>query len=776
MNELKKISDKRQSSKSLKVGSVVIAVAIAAGLLPFIKQSADQLGEKRDTEKKEILKRSEKFILSCLDKAADGNFHIAKKSLEKLNPGELNTDLRAKWFTTMTKILQMEADVYKDRRQFLIMQALTYAQRGILAGTKQSVIDNLNQMKARLYLMNQQWEPAAKILQDLQSRTKSPKERWKHRLTIAHCQNQLGNYQKALHLLDSVIDETDEETTWATALRRKADILFKISQVEHNISEVPFDPQNSLLTLTVDSTLDSMSTLLEAEAYYRELVENIPSNIHPDKMKALERLLEIYVNRKQSIEAYQFANMLKRAAGDRPYSAPVFKHMARLEIEKNNLKRAENYLLRLIKSHPESEHTEPALMDYYKLLKKRKEWARAFNLGHTITQSNVSDDSKIEIIEDLILGEPLISNNDLTLEGVQPKVIQILNSVNTNDHELQSIIQFAKASNRFNLGKYYEADKHFSEYLQTPGFNRFKEQAHFYYLLSAVNADLPPVVQALRARLYLNNTFNAKRSQQVMIYLMSAYYDMDLWDKSIEAAMKVFVSEIVRMGEENEDYQASDEWLKAVARIGQSYERLGQNTKAQSVFKTWAKEFRKSPYAASIYADWAQIASDKGNHREALRRLNIIMPYIKKPNDFMLLISMSCIQKLKVNDKDAWKDAAALIKQLPKKKDKLGEEKIAGLLKEIHMAMLENSIQFNPEKAEESFNLALEKYKSDPWPYNLIIKWLQNNKDSENYRSVSNFLQKAAAGPLTALPEGKLRKAIKDQVDLLVAMENENVF
>ena len=342
--------------------------------------------------------------------------------------------------------------------------------------------------------------PAAEILQDLQSRTRSPKERWKYRLTIANCHSQLGQYQKALKLLNSIIDETDEQSTWANALRRKADILFTISQVEHNISEVPFDPQNSLLTQTVNSTLKNMNTLLEAEAYYLELVENIPSNVHPDKMKALEKLLEIYVNRKQSVEAYQYANMLKRAAGDRPYSAPVFKHMAKLEIDKNNLKRAENYLLRLIKSHPDSEHTEPALMSYYELLKKRQEWARAFNLGHTITQSNVSLDSKIKIIQDLILGEPLIENNDLTLPGAQVKVQKMLDSIVTNDHEILSILQFARASDKFNQGKYYEADKHFSEYLQTPGFNEFKEQAHFYYLMSSVNAGLPPVVQALRAK------------------------------------------------------------------------------------------------------------------------------------------------------------------------------------------------------------------------------------------------------------------------------------
>ena len=140
------------------------------------------------------------------------------------------------------------------------------------------------------------------------------------------------------------------------------------------------------------------------------------------------------------------------------------------------------------------------------------------------------------------------------------------------------------------------------------------------------------------------------------------------------------------------------------------------------------KEFRKGPYAASIYADWAQIASDKGQHREALRRLNIILPYIKKPEDYLLLISMSCIQKLKVNDSTAWKDANALIKQLPKKQKKLGAEKVAALLKDIHIAMLENSIEHDLDKTEQTFNLTLKKYKNDPWPYQLIIKWLQNNK------------------------------------------------
>ncbi|MCM8530356.1 MAG: hypothetical protein NE330_04280 [Lentisphaeraceae bacterium] len=777
MKEPKKLSDKLQTqSKSFKIGVIAAGVISAMVALPLIRQGAIDLGAKRDLEKRNNDKNAMRYMESCMTLAGEGNFEVARKTLKKLNPNNLNSDLKAKWFTTMTKVYQMEAEVYPKNKQFLIMQALTYAQRGILAGAKQVVKDNLNQMKAQLFMMNEQWEPAAEIYQELQSRTKSPRNRWKYRLLIAKSYKKLKRYDDSIKLLDSVIDETDEENTWANALRRKADIVYTVSQIKHDISELPFNPSETVLTQTVNSAVKNMNTLLEAEGYYRELMENIPSNVHPEKMKAMEKLLEIYVNRGQTVDAYKYANLLKRAAGDRPYTAPVFMQMAKLELRRDNLKRAESYLLRLIKSHPENKLTEPALLNYYQLLKRNKEWARAFHVGYTITQANISVSSKIEIIKDLTMGEALIANNDLSTKDVQAKVNQMFDSIITNNHEMHSILAFAKASNQFKLEDYYKSDIHFTEYLQTPGFSQFKEQAHYYYMLSAVKAGLPPVVQALRAKLYLNNTYNAKRSQEVMLYLMSAYYEMDLWDKSIDAAMKVFVNEIVRMGEEKDKYKASAKWLKAVARIGQSYERLGQDTKAQSVFTTWAGEFKKSPYAASIYADWAQIAADKGQHREALRRLNIIAPFVEDPTDFLLIISMSCIQKLKVNDKSAWKDAEALVKQLPKKKKKLGEKKVDFLLKEIHTAMIENAIEHTPEKAENSFNLALNKYKNDPWPYNLVINWLQKNIDSPNFNKINSFLQKSVSGPLSALNEGELRRAIEEQAALLSALEQENVF
>jgi tetratricopeptide (TPR) repeat protein len=777
MNELKKINKpSSKSSKKLKLAAMVAGSLTALIALPVIRLQVIKYAETREQEKRKNELDADKYLDECLTMAAEGNFLIARNSLHRLNPHKMKSTLKAKWFTTMTKIYQMQANVNTDNQQFYIMQALTYAQRGLMAGANQNVRDNLQQMKAQLFILNEQWEAAAAIYEDLQTRTKTPRDRWKYRLTIADCYRNLDEYDKAIRLLDSVIDETDEESTWANALRRKADILHRKTQIKHNISNVPFDPSNNLLTYTVNTSLENMGILLEAEQYYLELVKGISVNVHPDKMKALEKLLEIYVNRGQTLESYRYANLLKKASGDRPYSAAVYMHMARLEVSRNSLDKAERYLTRLINSHPESPQTEPALIDYYELLKKKKEWAKAFRLAHKITQSAVGMNTKIHVIQDLVLGGILIENNDLSAKDTQNKVTAMFDSIETDDNEQQGILEFARASNEFTLGHYYNSDVHFSKYLRTPGFNVYKEQAHYYYLLSAVKANLPPVVQALRAKLYLNNTYNSKHSQEAMLYLMSAYYDMDLWDQSIDAAMKVFVNEIVRMGEEHENYKASDEWLKAVARIGQSYEKLGEDTKAQSVFTTWSKEFKKSPYAASIYADWAQIASDRGQHREALRRLNIIMPFIKKPNDFLLLVSMSCIQKLKVNDANAWKEAKALVQQLPKKKKKLDPQKVERLLKDIHIAMLENAIEHHPEKAEETFNLTLKKYNGSPWPYNLIIKWLHKNRDSKNFKDINVFLQKAVSGPLSALNEGELRRAIKDQADLLVAMENENIY
>ena len=40
---------------------------------------------------------------------------------------------------------------------------------------------------------------------------------------------------------------------------------------------------------------------------------------------------------------------------------------------------------------------------------------------------------------------------------------------------------------------------------------------------------------------------------------------------------------------------------------------------------------------------------------------------------------------------------------------------------------------------------------------------------------IKKFFKKTVSGPLTALSEGELRRAIKDQADLLSALENENV-
>jgi len=778
MAEKKKITDKKQQQElMMKVAAISTAVVIAALLIPLFHSKSTKFAEERNKEQEINLTNISRYFEECLKQADSGNYAMARKNLLRLKPASLKPNLQAKWFATMTDIYYKEARSTPKHRNFLVMNALNYAQRGLDTSPEREMQDSMSKIKAELYLLNEQWEPASEILMKLEARSTTPKERWQYRMDAALCFQNLKKDQKAIQLLDSVIDETDEQETWAQAMRRKGDIYMHLTENKYSKNKYTFDPSKPYVEEFVSRSIEQYTNANKAEAIYQEVINEIHHNMHPDKIAALVKLLEIYVAKGQVHEAYTIANIIKRSASDRPSSASVYMNMAKMESTRGNLERAATYVNRLILSHPGHEYMKMAFDAYYDKLKEQKMWDKAFDLTLRIVKAPVSDRIRIKIIEDLHIGEKKLLNHiDLSKKANQKKVGFILDSVSDPSPEDKEIILFARASLRFATADYYMADVLFSEYLREVGYEKFKEKAYFYYLASAVNDKKPAIVRAARAKIYLNNTFNSVRSQDVMLFLMAAYYDMGMWQESIDAAMKVFVNEIVKMGEEKDNYKASNEWLKAVARIGQSYEKIGRKADANNVFDTWAPEFKKSPYAASIYKDWAELASDNKQHHEALRRYNVIMPFVTKPNEFMEMACLRNIQKLKINVDNARKEGLALVKKLPTKIDLLSEEKIAFLERRIYQALLENSLDHDQENLENLFNKILSIYKSESWPYTFMIRWLQKNLKSPEYKKVNKYFQSAVSGPLSALKEDKVRKAITDQAEMLVKLENENVF
>ena len=778
MAEKKKITDKKfQQDLMIKAGVIGAAALIAALLIPLFHKKSAKFAEDRNLKQERNLTNISRYFEECLKQADNGNYAMARKNLFKLKPAALKPNLQAKWYATMTDIYYKEARSTPKLRSFLVMNALNYAQRGLDTLPDREMVDSMSKIKAELYLLNEQWKPASEILMTLEARSTTPKARWQYRMDAALCFKNLKMDKKAIQLLNSVIDETDEQEIWAQAMRRKGDIYMHLTENKYSNNNYAFDPVKPYVEEFVSRSIEQYSNANKAEAIYQEVINEIKHDMHPDKMAALVKLLEIYVAKGQVQEAYTVANTIKRASSDRPYSASVYMNMAKMESRRGNLERAATYVERLILSHPGHPYMKIAFDAYYDKLKEHKMWDKAFELTLKIVKAPVSDKIRIKIIEDLHLGErKLLNYIDLSKKSNQKRVGYILDSVSEPEEGDKEIILFGKASLRFAVQDYYMADVLFSEYLREVGYEKFKEKAYYYYLASAVNDKKPPIIRAARAKIYLNNTFDSDRSQNVMLFLMAAYYDMGMWQESIDAAMKVFVNEIVKMGEEKDNYKASNEWLKAVARIGQSYEKIGRKADASNVFDTWAPEFKKSQYAASIYRDWAELAASNKQHHEALRRYNVIMPFVTKPDEFMELACLRTVQKLKINKEKARKEGLALVKKLPTKIELLSEDKIETLQRRIYKALLENSLEHDQKNLENLFNKILSIYKSESWPYTFMIKWLQKNIKNPEYKNINKYFQSAVSGPLSALKEDKVRKAITEQAKMLVMLENENVF
>ncbi|MCM8541671.1 MAG: hypothetical protein NE328_15490 [Lentisphaeraceae bacterium] len=778
MEETKKITDKnRQIEIAKKVGIIACSVLISGAVIASIHKSSQEFAKERLEEKDKNIRNINHYFNECKKQAIEGNYAMARKNLFKITPDALKPELKALWFETMTEIYFQEARAFPEKRDFLVLNALNYAQRGLDIFPDRVTADNLSKVKAELYLLNKQYKPASELLLNLEARSTTPKDRWQFRMDAAFCFKQMKMNKKAIQLLDSVIDETDEQEIWAQAMRRKGDIYLKNTDTTPENYSYKFEPSTPVIPIMINQSIEQFNSTNKAQSIYQEVVDGIPHNMHPEKIRCLVNLLEIFAQKGSIQEAYTIANAIKRSASSRPEAASVYTNMAKLEARRGNLERAATYMDHMITSHPDHHLMEDAFQSYYSQLKKAEKWDVAFDLVFRLVSAPTTNTIRMQIIEDFHLGEDKLLNNiDMSKTENQKKVTSIIESVVLPSEEDKEVILFAKASFHFATKNYYMADVLFSQYLKEMIYEKFREQAFYYYLASAVNDNKPPILRALRAKIYLNNTYHEARSQDVTLYLMAAYYDMGMWEESIEAAMKVFVNEIVKMGEEKENYRANEEWLKAVARIGQSYERIGRKADASNVFDTWAPEFKKSPYAASIYSDWAQLASSNRQHHEALRRYNVIMPYVIKPEEFLELASLRCIQKLKINFKEARKEGYGLVKKLPSKIELLGEEKVDTLTRDIYKALLENSLSHDHDNIENLFTKILSLYKSEPWPYTFIIKWLQDNLDSPEYKNINKYFQTAVSGPLSALKEDKVKNAIMQQAKMLIMLEKENVF
>ena len=276
MAEKKKITDKKfQQDLMIKAGVIGAAALIAALLIPLFHKKSAKFAEDRNLKQERNLTNISRYFEECLKQADNGNYAMARKNLFKLKPAALKPNLQAKWYATMTDIYYKEARSTPKLRSFLVMNALNYAQRGIDTLPDRKMTDSMSKIKAELYLLNEQWESAVEILMKLEARSTTPKERWQYRMDSALCYKNLKMDQKAIQLLDSVIDETDEQETWAQAMRRKGDIYMHLTENKYSKNNYTFDPAKPYVEEFVSRSIEQYSNANKAEAIYQEVINEI---------------------------------------------------------------------------------------------------------------------------------------------------------------------------------------------------------------------------------------------------------------------------------------------------------------------------------------------------------------------------------------------------------------------------------------------------------------------------------------------------------------------
>ncbi|NQZ57097.1 MAG: hypothetical protein HRT88_06455 [Lentisphaeraceae bacterium] len=209
-----------------KVFTIAIAIILSASVIPFIYKASTTLAESRNDLKDKHERNAENFLLECQQLAKEGAYEVAIEKILTIKPKTLKPSLRNKWYIAITNIFYSKAKNYPQKRHSAINQALTFAQKGIILSQDPEVQHNLTFIKAELYILNEQWTAAIENLEILDTSTSNPMKRWGIRLKTAECLTQLKKYTYALKILESIIDETDEEDIWAKATFLHANLLW----------------------------------------------------------------------------------------------------------------------------------------------------------------------------------------------------------------------------------------------------------------------------------------------------------------------------------------------------------------------------------------------------------------------------------------------------------------------------------------------------------------------------------------------------------------------
>jgi len=589
----------------------------------------------------------------------------------------------------------------------------------------------LKQIKSKLgliYMENEDWQKAFDTYNSSDSLSLLYNDDlWVANLFQAKCLKKLGNYYDSLQILEKVIGKSDNDDLWSNALIQKASLFYDIATDNEKLKK--FMEKMKTSKKLEDLKLD---LLKNAFVHYDEIIKEA-SITSKDTVLAQKGKLKIFIYRKDEDEIYNTLNKINFTSAHELIKIEALMLVAKYrkdkalallkkdklidstivdETEKNKKQRKEQLKKNMQINNKEAiklynasyakfkdhKYSSDIVYNLYLLNKKEGFWDAAFDNSILLFTKYPNEkhirkvmidfmpESKKNIIE--YIAKIFSSTDRKKYYNIIRKKLSGLKTKSPNIwNKLYKEIVLTKAQLYFYDEEYEDAEKEFMKCLNITDYPKEKrEDIYYYYYICGTKYKNPVAVKIFRSKMYLSKFPNGKKSDEMLNNLLNLYTDNGMFYSAMKIANKIYLSEINKMKKgENKN---NDNFLKITAYLGKAFKEIKDFEKAEMVLKTISQDILKTPGKMDMYLDWAELATNKNQNREAIRRLNVLIStIIEKEKQIKPLVARSLLE-LKRDKVQYFLNGSKYLKDIEKSQELSDKEKHK-LLRSLTEGLLE---------------------------------------------------------------------------------------
>ena len=771
---------------ALHAALVAGALVVSAGALYLIVLGDKTFREKTIEDDAKTVRESELNILEAEDRLAAGRaVEPVKDKLIDMEESFLSNDQMRRRLLALGDIYMLqykkEEDDHERKLDYdLAVKSYERASEFCKGPGKEVERNEILRRTAEMYYDNKDYAKALQTLQRSKELQTLPADRWRFKMIEADCLRSSEKPYGSATAFASVADECEDKAIWGDAIVRHGETLLDVASdpklIKLYLSKDGLAPiEGELSAATIEDERKKLISVATDD--FEKAITKMNSFDNPSAAAKLG-LLRISVLKKDKKGAYEIVNAIQSSPMLMRDKAESLVVLARLHESVGEYKKAINLLETCSQNYPLTSMFIPVSLDLYEYYKKADEWEKAFTVTErivmrgpdTATIRRLIDDLSPENSEmlDLIRGS---SSRDHYIDRLQV----MLDKIKATRPEAWKLIQHQAnlilSTLLFISDKYPQAEKAIAGSLAVPMVPKnISDELLHLDLQCALLGNSSPAVIIIRAKRYLHSFPVGKYYQDALAAMLDAYFDMGLYESALEISRRLYMDDLMRRSANG---KPSKYWIRTVARIGECYAKLGEKDpalydRANMVLRDNAKSIlaSESPYEA--FKTWAKIAESRGQVYEAMRRFDIVIPFLKDPSEKASMIVARYLLQLKVgNDKDFEANRELLAKIGAS--DKISADLKHGLRCELYRGLLEFAFRAKPDAVPELLGEIMKEFKGESWPQYWILLALSKLYGQEALDTMSRKYEETLSGDSAFQSKDSLETVqfIRKQLELI---------